>query len=551
MISCGAGSHTMDQFRVRFRKSIAFKSFFGIVALLFVFAVIVSYIGYRGFTEELLDQYADSAFRTAHTAADMVDGNRFGKYIESGGKTVFYENTWTALRKICNSSGSTFVYVIQPDLTDYNHITFIFSTINNNSPYEVFDFGYVRETTNDDYRTKYRKLYEGASKEELVIRDKGYISTDPHITAMVPVKNNAGETQAILCVQRQMDALTHARITFLRNVLAVMAVILLLVIFGQGYMLNKMLIRPVREITREASRFARETVKREQKLTDTIRNEDEVGILAASIDQMEEQIQTYVRDLTHITAERQRISTELSLATRIQADMLPNVFPAFPDRHEFDIFATMTPAKEVGGDFYNFFLIDDDHLCLMIADVSGKGIPAALFMMVSMIILSNQAMLGVSPAEILENANEAICTNNREEMFVTAWLAIYEISTGKLTAANAGHEYPAVRKPGGRFELLKDKHGFVIGGMAGVKYREYELTLEPGSDLFVYTDGVAEATDPENNLFGTQRMLDALNEKPDGSPEELLGAVQRSVDAFAGGAEQFDDLTMLCLNIKK
>ncbi len=541
----------MDQFRVRFRKSIAFKSFFGIVALLFVFAVIVSYIGYRGFTEELLDQYADSAFRTAHTAADMVDGNRFGKYIESGGKTVFYENTWTALRKICNSSGSTFVYVIQPDLTDYNHITFIFSTINNNSPYEVFDFGYVRETTNDDYRTKYRKLYEGASKEELVIRDKGYISTDPHITAMVPVKNNAGETQAILCVQRQMDALTHARNTFLRNVLAVMAVILLLVIFGQGYMLNKMLIRPVREITREASRFARETVKREQKLTDTIRNEDEVGILAASIDQMEEQIQTYVRDLTHITAERQRISTELSLATRIQADMLPNVFPAFPDRHEFDIFATMTPAKEVGGDFYNFFLIDDDHLCLMIADVSGKDIPAALFMMVSMIILSNQAMLGVSPAEILENANEAICTNNREEMFVTAWLAIYEISTGKLTAANAGHEYPAIRKPGGRFELLKDKHGFVIGGMAGVKYREYELTLEPGSGLFVYTDGVAEATDPENNLFGTQRMLDALNEKPDGSPEELLGAVRRSVDAFAGGAEQFDDLTMLCLNTKK
>ena len=551
MISCGAGSHTMDQFRVRFRKSIAFKSLFGIVALLSVFAVIVSFIGYRGFTEELLDQYADSAFRTAHTAADMVDGNRFDKYTESGGKTVFYENTWTALRKICNASGSTFVYVIQPDLTDYNHITFIFSTINNNSPYELFDFGYVRETTNDDYRTKYRKLYEGASKEELVIRDKGYISTDPHITAMVPVKNNAGETQAILCVQRQMDALTHARSTFLRNVLAVMAVILLLVIFGQGYMLNKMLIRPVREITREASRFARENVKREQKLTDTILNEDEVGILAASIDQMEEQIQTYVRDLTHITAERQRISTELSLATRIQADMLPNVFPAFPDRNEFDIFATMTPAKEVGGDFYNFFLIDDDHLCLMIADVSGKGIPAALFMMVSMIILSNQAMLGVSPAEILENANEAICTNNREEMFVTAWLAIYEISTGKLTAANAGHEYPAVRKPGGKFELLKDKHGFVIGGMAGVKYREYELTLEPGSGLFVYTDGVAEATDPENNLFGTQRMLDALNEKPDGSPEELLGAVRRSVDAFAGGAEQFDDLTMLCLNTKK
>ena len=172
-----------------------------------------------------------------------------------------------------------------------------------------------------------------------------------------------------------------------------------------------------------------------------------------------------------------RIASELELATNIQLDVLPNIFPPFPDRSEFDIYASMAPAKEVGGDFYDYFFVDDDHLCIVIADVSGKGIPAALFMMASKIMLANSAMMDRSPAEILEGANAAICSNNREEMFVTVWLGILELSTGKLTAANAGHEYPALRMPGGEFELFKDKHGFVLGGMDGMKYKEYELTL--------------------------------------------------------------------------
>ena len=200
--------------------------------------------------------------------------------------------------------------------------------------------------------------------------------------------------------------------------------------------------------------------------------------------------------MTRVTAEKERIGTELALATRIQADMLPNIFPAFPDRTDFDIYATMDPAKEVGGDFYDFFLIDDDHLCMVMADVSGKGVPAALFMMASKIILRNNAMMGKSPAKILGPTN-AICSNNQEEMFVTVWLGILEISTGKLTAANAGHEYPVMKRPDGRFELLKDKHGFVVGGMEGVKYKDYELQLEPGAKLFLYTDGVPEATDAQ------------------------------------------------------
>ena len=178
--------------------------------------------------------------------------------------------------------------------------------------------------------------------------------------------------------------------------------------------------------------------------------------------------------------ENSRIETELSMASRIQADMLPNIYPAFPDRSEFDIYAKMDPAKEVGGDFYDFFLIDDDHLCIVMADVSGKGVPAALFMMASKIILANNAMLGKTPAQILNDTNSAICSNNREELFVTVWLGILELTTGKLTAANAGHEYPVLKRKDGVFEFVKDKHGFVIGGMDGIIYKEYEIKMEPG-----------------------------------------------------------------------
>lgn len=241
---------------------------------------------------------------------------------------------------------------------------------------------------------------------------------------------------------------------------------------------------------------------------------------------------------------------ELALATRIQSDMLPNIFPAFPERPEFDVFASMTPAKEVGGDFYDFFLVDDDHLGLVMADVSGKGVPAALFMMIAKILVQNYAMTGRTPAQVLESVNTQICQNNHEEMFVTVWFGILDLKTGLLTAANAGHEYPVLQRPGGDFEIVRDKHGFVIGGMSGMRYKEYELQLEPGSGLFLYTDGVPEATNAEEELFGMERTLAALNSSPDGTPKTVLETVSSAVQAFVGDAPQFDDLTMLCLQYR-
>lgn len=286
------------------------------------------------------------------------------------------------------------------------------------------------------------------------------------------------------------------------------------------------------------------------EMEDAYRTGDEIQILAESFATLSKRTRDYIAENTRITAEKERIGTELALATRIQADMLPNIFPAFPEREEFDIYATMSPAKEVGGDFYDFFLIDDTHLGLVIADVSGKGVPAALFMMISKILVQNYAMTGRSPAEVLKAVNDQICANNREEMFVTVWLGILDTETGELTAANAGHEYPAMLQAGGQFELIKDKHGLVIGAMNGIRYKEYTLMLNPGAKLFLYTDGVPEATDAYNEMFGTERMLQALNSVPGVSPEQLLHQVHQAVDHFVGDAEPFDDLTMLCLEFK-
>ena len=283
---------------------------------------------------------------------------------------------------------------------------------------------------------------------------------------------------------------------------------------------------------------------------ESIKTHNEIGELATDVGELARELDDYINRVETITAERERIGTELTLATRIQSSMLPSTFPAFPDRTEFDIFASMDPAREVGGDFYDFFLIDSDHLCIEIADVSGKGVPAALFMMATQILLANNANAGKTPAQILTDTNASICSHNREEMFVTVWIGILEISTGKLTAANAGHEYPVLCRANGQFEIVKDKHGFVLGGMEGIKYKEYDLQLEPGDKLFLYTDGLPEATDSNNKMFGTDRMLEALNRSPNSAPQWILANVRRSVNFFVKDAEQFDDLTMLCLEYK-
>ncbi len=249
-------------------------------------------------------------------------------------------------------------------------------------------------------------------------------------------------------------------------------------------------------------------------------------------------------------AERERIEGELDMARQIQGGALPDDFSTLSSRGDVDLFATMEPAKEVGGDFYDFFLIDDTHLCAVMADVSGKGIPASLFMMNSKSIIKSTAMQCLSPGEILSKSNDIICSSNDLDMFVTVWLGVLDLTTGRLVAANAGHEYPVIGRVGERFEFIHDKHGLVIGVYEGMKYKEYEIDLEPGDKIFLYTDGLAEAMNPAEELFGMDRIEKALNTNPGAAPQDVLAAAHAAVDEFVGEAEQFDDLTMMCIEYR-
>ena len=379
----------------------------------------------------------------------------------------------------------------------------------------------------------------------------GYMCTSGY-----PLKNSNGKVFAFIMADVTLFGVVKGVGLLAIQYFIALVIILYLIGYYLRKKLTKTLVDPINSISYAAQDYVRD---RNAGITATdhfdkleVHTGDEIEHLTMIMADMEHNIAAYEQALSKAVADREREHTEMDLASRIQMNMLPMTFPAFPDRDEFDIYASMNPAREVGGDFYDFFFIDEDHLCMIIADVSGKGIPAALFMMASMIIVGNTAMTakGSDPGAMLTAANKIINMHNNEDMFLTVWLGILEISTGKLSTANAGHEYPVVRHAGGPFELIKDPHGLVLGIMEDTKYEQYQIQLEPGSKIFVYTDGLPEATNEDNELFGTDRMIEALNKDPDAVPEEILKGTKHAVDLFVGKTPQFDDLTMLCLEYK-
>ena len=278
-----------------------------------------------------------------------------------------------------------------------------------------------------------------------------------------------------------------------------------------------------------------------------IRSNDEIGDLAVSFNNMAASLKQHIENLTVVTAEKERIGAELDVATHIQKSMLPCIFPAFPERKEFDVYATMTPAKEVGGDFYDFFMVDNTHLAVVMADVSGKGVPAALFMVIGKTLIKDHTQPGKSLGEVFTDVNNMLCDSNSEGLFITAFEGVLDLVTGEFRYVNAGHEPPYLCKQGESFEAYKIKAGFVLAGMEDLRYREGSLQLSPGDRIFLYTDGVTEATDGANQLYGSERLHRVLNANLDAGPETLLPAVKADVDQFVGDAPQFDDITMLCL----
>ena len=329
-----------------------------------------------------------------------------------------------------------------------------------------------------------------------------------------------------------------------RNILVLLVVFIVAAGMISAFSITGRIIDPLNTITRRVASLG--VRNRQFKMEDVYRTGDEIEVLAESFAKQSALNMLYIDQIKQVTAEKERIGAELDMASKIQASQLPRLFPAFPNRKEFSLYASMTPAKEVGGDFYDFFMIDQDHIALVMADVSGKGVPAALLMMVARVLIKSSLQNGKGPAEALESVNNQLCESNDAGFFVTMWVAVLEISTGKGIASNAGHEHPVLRRAGGSYELVIYKHSMPVGTMEGIRFRQHEFCLNPGDSIFVYTDGVAEASNRANELYGTERMLSALNSEPDAQPVQILTNVMDDINGFVDGAEQFDDITMLC-----
>ncbi|HNW86484.1 MAG TPA: SpoIIE family protein phosphatase [Candidatus Limiplasma sp.] len=517
------------------------------LALLLVTAVgLLAYVLNYG---RLVAQYGDLASSAAELAATEINGDAIAGYLANGADVSYYI-TESELKNIKSTLDLRFLYVSVP-YPDVNDAVYVFDISLNGENMTLISKLGDHSGVSDvyDITSGVMKTGQTATNKRITRSEFGYL-----LSAYAPLKNSVGETVAVVGVDINMQKVIVLTVVETLQLLALMTGVIVLFVLLALMLMNRSVVKPIKRLSQHMAAF--------DKNADTLalppistNARDEIGVMAQSFNSMAENIRQYVENLRAVTADKQRIATELNVANTIQASMLPRIFPYPPDRKEFSIYATMEPAKSVGGDFYDFYILHGagqtgTHLAFVIADVSGKGIPAALFMAITQSLLKTRAMQGESPAQIFTNLNDQLCQNNDAGMFVTAYMGLLELATGKLLVANAGHNPPLIRHRNGRYEWLRQKSGFVLAGMENMRYTDFEMNLQPGDRLFLYTDGVTEALNPAGELYGEQRLEAALNDS-DAQPAgvmELLPRIKQSLDAFARGAEQADDITMLAMD---
>ena len=549
------------------------KSILFVLVIAVILSSVAVFIGYRIYSNTMDEHYETTSLDLARTAASLVDAEKVGEYSE-------------AILEIYRKNPMPEFETAQGEADYYAQYGFI----QDESYQEMFDILQDIKTNNREVQYLYLFTLDPESKSGVYILDadtsesacpmgtwdiiypENYaVFEDPergfpaYITrteefgwlcsAGAPVIAEDGTVVAYAMIEVSMNDVMSDRTDFLRSISLVMAGVTILLAILFILLVNHSIVLPINRLAAAASSFVDEKNAEEKGPSGisqlNIHTGDEIEELYKAVKKMEIDIDQFIVHISKITAEKERIGAELNVATQIQADMLPRIFPAFPEREEFDIYATMNPAKEVGGDFYDFFLIDEDHLAVVIADVSGKGVPAALFMVIAKTLIKNHAQNRETPGSVFTQTNAQLCEGNDAGLFVTAWMGVLEISTGQFVYVNAGHNPPLLKHAGGGYEWLKSRPGFVLAGMEGIRYRENSLQMEPGDCLYLYTDGVTEATNEKQELFGEIRLQTVLNETPDLPVDRLLQKVKQSIDTFAGEAEQFDDITMLGLEYKE
>ncbi len=536
----------------KMRLAQVFMRFSGVIALLM--CVLLGAISLVIYKKDVTQLYYDTAATAVSLAMEEVNGDDVVEGIKKNEMTDALKEDLELINSIKRSSNIAYLYMVYfPDQSNKDEMRYVmFANIDRDRALGQAD-SIINAPAGTEYSQEmwdafYKIQFSGSDEMQYMINQ--YQS--PMITAFRTVYDSAGNPVCVIGADIFAEIMSEHVRSYIFYVAAFGCLVLILGVMGFRLISRKYIMKPVMELLTSTENFLNQTKIAEVPedidiTTPEIKADTELRDLAYQLTDMMNGTKDYMINLRTITKESERIGTELQVATNIQRDLLPSIFPPYPERKEFDVYGYMHPAKEVGGDFYDFFFIDHDHFAMVIADVSGKGVPAALFMVITKTLINNQVqMTGLKDLSgSLEAVSNKLCESNSEEMFVTVWLAIVDLKTGDGVSINAGHEHPALCRKNGQYELVKYPHSPAVAVMEGIKFKEHQFHLDPGDSIYVYTDGVPEATDDRNELFGEKRLIQALNKDSNASIERLFNNVIGDVRDFVGDAPQFDDMTMM------
>ncbi len=519
-----------------------------------VLTVTISISSYQNSKTYLEDMYATRVINGGRCVADMLDIEDIKTIIsENGDQSEAYARVVKMLETQKKDGDVTYLSLAVPDEDSITFYIDVCVPEMGDDPANQIAYGsdiLYSDAASDEkdlenYKIAWDYYSKGKDLDEPLVTDNSY---GYNYSAVSPILDENGNTIAEIQYILDMTQVRQHLNNFLISMLSISLLIVLFTVLAYMLFVRKVVIVPIGKLAAFTNKITASKEFKDQHIE--IKTGDEIEELGNSFNFMLVELENYIKNLSEITAEKERIGAELDIAAHIQASMLPCIFPAFPEREQFEVFASMTPAKEVGGDFYDFFMVDDTHLAIVMADVSGKGVPAALFMVIGKTLLKDHTLPTSDLGEVFNRVNNLLCEANSEGLFITAFEGVLDLVTGEFTFVNAGHELPFIYHDK-TYKPYKTRPGFVLAGMEEMRYKVGSITLSEGDKIFQYTDGVTEATNANEELYGMERLEAALNRHGDLSPIQLLPAIKEDIDQFVGDAPQFDDITMLCLEFKK
>lgn len=513
-------------------------------------------IGFMIYYKNMKNQYQKYISGILKITAAHLDGDDIEQCINTMTESSEYQDSQEFMNQVRDNYDIEYIYMLRPLKKEgTNNMMYVMAGVSKDELRDS-DNIHLGELTGREFDDNVTEYYIAAMSADDITYYANRTVFGYMYSGLLAVKNSAGEAVAVLAVDMSMKDMESVIYKYIRRT-ALAGMFNSLVFFAVLYLwIRYKVIMPIRKLDASANAFVQKSHEglqpSELKFTDPeIHSGDEMQTLSDSLMTLSHDLRKYMSSLMEETKEKERIASELNIAANIQASMLPYIFPPFPDVPEFDIYANMSPAREVGGDFYDFFMLDENRLAIVIADVSGKGVPAALFMVIGKTLIRDYSEFGDSLGEVFTKVNDLLCESNKEELFITAFEGVIDIRTGEMEFVNAGHEKPIVyHKEEKTWEIYPVRSGFVLAGLEGMKYHSGKMNLKKGDKLFLYTDGVPEAINQSEEQYGVGRLLKVLKKNENAGLEELLDRVRADVDKFADEAEQFDDITMLCMEYR-